>query len=570
MLYSFMYEFARIIASAGWFSAEEIVSDVVIAPDNVKWDFAFPCFKLAKMQGKNPAQISKEIVEKIQNSNSFSEIISVGPYVNAILNTQTFAQDVIEKIEKEKSNFWRGEETGKQFILEWRQPNTHKAIHIWHIRNILVSESNARILKFAGNDVIKCSYPWDIWAHVAKWIWYYTKFYQWEMPKENFSKWVGVLYSEATRKVDENPDVYKPEIADLQKNLEDWDEELNKIWRETRELCLQDMKKIFNELWSGEIDKRYFESEVEKPWIKLVKEMQEKWLAEISQWALAINLEEYNLWRFLLLKSNGASLYSTKDIWLAFRKQSDYPSYYKSLYIVGSEQEHHFAQLFKTLELMWISREKLQHISYGLVDLKEWKMSSRAWNVILYEDFRDQLLEKAESMVADRDIPQEEKNQTARKIAFGAMKFGMLLQDSEKKIIFDQQTALSFEWETGPYLQYTTARMSSILRRNQRDISSSSDLDRNLLDSAEEKALLLKLAWFEEEVQKAANEYKPNYIARWCLDVAQLFNSYYHNHKIIDENNAKQSKARLHLLQSILQVMKNALELLWIESVESM
>ena len=568
MIQKLMNEFAELIAPNLWVSVDEIVSDVVIAPDNVKWDFAFPCFKRAKTLWKNPAQISSEIVSKIQTSDSFSEIISVWPYVNAVLNSENFAKNVIEKIEKEKADFGRGESTWKQFLLEWWQPNTHKAIHIWHIRNILVSESNARILKYAWNDVIKCCYPWDIGAHVAKWIWYYTKFYQWDMPKENFSKWVWTLYSDATKKVDENPDVYKPEIWELQKKLEDGDEELVKIWKETRELCLQDMKKIFAELWSEEIDKRYFESEVEKPWIQLVRKLQAEWKAVISEWALAINLEEYGLWRFLLLKSNWASLYSTKDIWLAFKKQADYPNYSKSLYIVGSEQEHHFAQLFKTLEIMWIERDKLQHISYGLVDLKEWKMSSRAWNVILYEDFRDQLIEKAESMVADRDIPADEKKETARKIAFWAMKFGMLLQDSEKKIIFDQQTALSFEWETWPYLQYTTARMSSILRKNTRDINL--NIDYSLLNTDEEKALLLKLASFEEEVQKAANEYKPNYVARRCLDVAQLFNSYYHNHKIIDESNVELSKARLHLLQSILQVMKNALNLLGIDAVESM
>ena len=568
MIQKLMYEFAQSIAPNLWVNVDEIIWDVVVAPDNVKWDFAFPCFKWAKITGKNPVEISKDIVNKIQISNSFLEIISVGPYVNAILNTEKFAKDVIKKIENNGDDYWRGEFTWKQFILEWWQPNTHKAIHIWHIRNVLVSESNARILKFAGNDVVKCCYPWDIWAHVAKWIWYYVKFYKWEMPKENFSKWVWTLYSDATRKVDENPDVYKVEVWDLQKKLEDGDEELNKIWKETRELCLQDMKKIFAELWSEEIDRWYFESEVEKPWVELVRKLQSEWKAVISEWALAINLEEYNLWWFLLLKSNWASLYSTKDIWLAFRKQSDYPNYYKSLYVVGSEQEHHFAQLFKTLEIMWISRDKLQHISYWLVDLKEGKMSSRAWNVILYEDFRDQLLEKAQSMVSDRDIPVEEKKQTARKIAFWAMKFGMLLQDSEKKIIFDQQTALSFEWETWPYLQYTTARMSSILRKNVWDISWNSDY--GLLNSDEEKLILLKLAWFEEEVQKAANEYKPNYIARWCLDVAQVFNSYYHNYKIIDESNVELSKSRLHLLNSLLQCMKNALNLLWIDTVESM
>lgn len=568
MLNQLMQQFAELLAPALEVSTNEILSDIVIAPDNVKWDFAFPCFKRAKSLWKNPAQISQEIVSKIQISDYFSEIVSVWPYVNAVLNASSFTQNVIERIEKEKADFWRGESTWKQLLLEWRQPNTHKAIHIGHIRNVLVSESNARILKFAGNDVVKCCYPGDIWAHVAKWIWYYTKFYQWEMPKENFSKWVWTLYSDATKKVDEDPDTYKPEIWDLQKRLEDWDPELNKIWIETRELCLADMKKIFAELWSADMDKWYFESEVEKPGIELVRKLQDEWKAVISEWALAINLEEYNLGRFLLLKSNGASLYSTKDIGLAFKKQSDFPNFSKSLYIVGSEQEHHFAQLFKTLEIMWIEHEKLQHISYGLVDLKDGKMSSRAGNVILYEDFRDQLLEKSESMMADRDIPEEEKKETARKIAFWAMKFWMLLQDSEKKIIFDKETALSFEWETWPYLQYTTARMSSILRKNQWNLEWVNSWD--LLNSDEEKSLILKLAGFEEEVQKAAKEYKPNYIARRCLDMAQLFNSYYHNHKIIDDSNEELSKMRLILLQSILQVMKNALNLLGIEAVESM
>ena len=568
MLSKLMHEFAGLIAPALSVSIDEILSEIVIAPDNVKWDFAFPCFKRAKTLWKNPVQISQEIVSNINSSDIFSEVISVWPYVNAILNISNFSKSVIQAIENEKSEFWKWNPTWKQLILEWWQPNTHKAIHIWHIRNVLVSESNARILKFAWNDVVKCCYPWDIGAHVAKWIWYYTKFYQGEMPKENFSKWVWTLYSDATKKVDEDPDTYKPEVWDLQKRLEDWDEELNKIWKETRELCLADMKKIFAELWSEDIDKWYFESEVEKPGVELVRKLQSEWKAVISEWALAINLEEWGLDWFLLLKSNWASLYSTKDIGLAFKKQSDFPHYSKSLYIVGSEQEHHFAQLFKTLEIMWIERNKLQHISYWLVDLKEWKMSSRAGNVILYEDFRDMLLEKAESMMADRDIPTEEKKETARKIAFWAMKFGMLLQDSEKKIIFDKETALSFEWETGPYLQYTTARMSSILRKNQWNLDWTNN--RDLLSSDEEKALILKLAWFEEEVQKAANEYKPNYVARRCLDVAQLFNSYYHNHKIIDENNEELSKMRLILLQSILQVMQNALNLLGIEAVESM
>lgn len=167
----------------------------------------------------------------------------------------------------------------------------------------------------------------------------------------------------------------------------------------------------------------------------------------------------------MILKSNGASLYSTKDIALAYQKKADFPEYDTSLYVVGLEQEYHFQQLFKTLELIGFEHNKLKHISYGLVDLIDGKMSSRAGNVILYEDFRDGLLEKATEMVADRDLEESEKAEIAKQVAFGAMKFGMLLQDSEKGITFDKQKALSFEGETGPYLQYMGARISSILRK---------------------------------------------------------------------------------------------------------
>ena len=568
MIQKLMYEFAELIAPNLWVSVDEILVDVVIAPDNVKWDFAFPCFKRAKTLGKNPVQISSEIVSKIQTTDSFSEVISVWPYVNAVLNNSSFAKNVIEKIEKEKGNFWRGESTWKEILLEGWAPNTHKCVHIWHVRNFLLSEAIWRVLDFAWNKVIKTCYPWDIWAHVAKWLWYYINFSNEKFPEKNITKWVWEIYTLATKKVEEDPDTYKPQVEELQKNLEDGDEKLVSLWKETREVCLQDIKHIFDELWMKNFDKWYYESEVERKWIDIVRGLLEKWVAKISEWAVVMDLEEYWLWVFLLLKSTWASLYSTKDIALAYEKQKDFPGYDKSLYVVWLEQEHHFQQLFKTLELIGFDHSKLKHVSYALVDLKEWKMSSRLWNFVLYEDFRDQLLEKAEWMVADRDIPEDEKKETARKIAFGDMKFGMLLQDSEKRIIFDQQTALSFEGETWPYLQYTTARMSSILRKNQWDFDW--NVNYSLLNTDEEKALLLKLSSFEEDVQKAANEYKPNYIARRCLDVAQLFNSYYHNYKIIDESNVEVSKARLHLLQSILQVMKNALNLLWIDAVESM
>ena len=569
MIVEYKLKFAEKLAAFFSMGVENILPLIQLAPDNVPWDLAFPCFQFSKTLKKAPNQIATEL-ESSLNGNKDNDLFSfqaVGPYLNATLNNWALAKDVIETVTKWGENFWRWEATWKTILLEGWAPNTHKSIHIWHIRNFLLSESISRVLSFAGNKVIKTCYPWDIWAHVAKWLWYYTNFSNEKFPEHNFTKWVWEIYTLATRKIDEDPDTYKPQVEKLQKDLEDWDEKLVALWKETRTLCLEDMKHIFAELWTEHLDKRYYESEVEKPWVRIVHELLEKGIAEKSQWAVVMNLEKYDLGVFLLLKSTWASLYSTKDIALAYKKQQDFPEYDKSLYVVWLEQEHHFQQLFKTLEVIGFDFNKLKHVSYALVDLVDWKMSSRAWNVILYEDFRDDLLAKTKEMVAWRDIPEEQKWEIARDVAFAAMKFGMLLQDSEKGILFDKQQALSFEGETWPYLQYMYARMCSIFKKaGERN----SNVDYSLLTTDAEKGLLLLLASFPELVQKSAEEYKPNIIARFALNLAKQFSSYYHQSKILDENNKELSDARLALLWALQQAFKNALTLLWIATPESM
>ena len=571
MLNTFKIQFAQILSEHLPLEIEDICALIVPAPENVAGDLAFPCFQLAKTMGKAPNLIANELQNKIQDQNLwiFSEVIAVWPYINASFDPQKLAQTVLSQIQEQKSDFGSGAPLDKTILLEGRAPNTHKSIHIWHVRNFLLSESIARILSFSGYKVIKTCYPGDIWAHVAKWIWYYQNFLENKnFPDQNLSKRVGEIYTLATKKVDENPDLYKPQIADLQKSLEDWDQNLVDFWQKTRAMCLEDMQKIFAELGTEHFDKRYFESTVEQPWIKKVHELLENGIAQKSQGAIVMNLEEYGLGVFLLLKSNGASLYSTKDIALAYQKQADFPDYDQSLYVVGLEQEHHFQQLFKTLDLIWFDQSKLHHVSYGLVDLIDGKMSSRAGNVVLYEDFRDQLLSKATEMMDSRELPSDKKQTIAYQVAFGAMKFGMLLQDSEKGITFDRNQALSFEWESGPYLQYMWARISSILKKaSNPDFST---LDYSLLTTKEEKSLILLLASLPDLVQKSAQEYKPNTIARFALALAKQFSSYYHSTKILDHQNPAQTNARLCLLVLIHQTLQNALNLLGIELPESM
>lgn len=569
MLRTYKTHLAQLIAPFFDMQESEIDNLIQLAPENIPWDFAFPCFQFSKTLRKSPNQIAVELQEFLQSKSSedFSSFQALGPYLNASIRSSVLAKQIIEQIVECWTQYWAWESTNKTILLEGWAPNTHKSIHIGHIRNFLLSESISRILAFAGNKVIKTCYPWDIWAHVAKRLWYYTNFSHVEFPKENFTKRVGEMYTAATRKLEEDEVVYKPQIEKLQKDLEDGDEKLVALWKETRELCLQDMQHIFAELWTENLDKWYYESDVEKPGIAIVNDLLEKWIAKKSQGAVVMDLEDYGLWVFLLLKSTGASLYSTKDIALAYQKQKDFPEYDKSLYVVWLEQEHHFQQLFKTLELIGFDHDKLKHVSYGLVDLIDAKMSSRNWNVVLYEDFRDDLLAKAEEMVANRDLPENEKKSIARAVAFAAMKFWMLLQDSEKWILFNKQQALSFEGETGPYLQYMYARMCSIFKKANISIET---VDYSLLKEDGEKSLLMLLASFPELVEKSAEEYKPNIIWRFALNLAKSFSSYYHQAKILDENNKELTWARLSLLKAIQQTLKNALTLLGIDTPESM
>lgn len=564
MLNSYKKTFAELISKTDInLSLSEITQAIEMVPDNIQWDFGFPCFKLAKEFKKAPNQIAQDFTAQIDDE----RVIAVWPYVNFLLNTKDISSDIITEINTDKNKYWKLGSKNKEIILEWRQPNTHKAFHIWHLRNALVSNGVSSCLERAGYDVHRVCYPWDIWAHVAKWIWYYINFYKWETPVYDYLERAWVLYAEATNKLAEDTETYKPQIDELQKKLEDWDIELNKVRQESRTKCLVDMKDIFEEL-DCKIQKRYYESEVEKPGIQKVKQMYADWIAiDGERGSLIMDLEKYKLGIFLLLKSTGASLYSTKDIWLAYLKKSDFPNYTRSLYIVWSEQIHHFNQLFKTLELIWFPHDALHHIAYGLVDLKEWKMSSRDWNVILYTQLRDQLLAEANKMIQDRNLPQDQKEIVARQVAFGAMKFDMLLPDAGKKILFDPNEALSFEWETGPYIQYTHARCSSLLRKAKFNLDIEiSNIDFSELTEDYEKNILIHLAQFSDYISKSAEEYKPNYIARYLLDLAKLFNSYYNN----TDKKLVEDKSSLALVACVKQVLSNWLSILWIETPNEM
>lgn len=544
-----------------------------VPPDQKLGDFAVPCFQFSKLLKKDPTKIADELKLKLKDKiKGISELKVVGPYLNFYVDDTKVTKELLEKVSKEKKKYGIHKKQKRlTYLMDVFQPNTHKAFHIGHIRNAVLGETIRQLIIANGDKAIALSYMGDVGAHVAKWLWYFKKFYKGSIPKVNICKWSGEIYTAAT-KISEGSEEYQKEIQDVHVKLENGDKALVKLWKKTRKLCLDDFWKIQKQL-GIHLDCHMYESEVEKPGKKIVQALLDKGIAVESEGAIGLDLKSQGLGFFLLLKQNGASLYSTKDFGLAELKNKSY-KFDKSLYIVAAEQNFYFQQLFAALKLInHPTADKNIHVSYGLVMLKEGKMSSREGNIVLYEDLRDQMFNKAMEEVCKRHESWDEKRKkaSAHNVAFGAMKFGMLKFDNIKPIIFDIQESLDFEGETGPYVQYAHARICSIIKKaKENKLKPAVKIDFSLLKDESEHKLITLLANFSATIAASAEHYKPSTLCRYLLDLAQAFNEFYHKCIVVDENSLELSKARLLLVDCARIVLENGLDLLGIEAPDEM
>jgi len=518
-------------------------------------DFAYACFSLAKKLKKDPKEIAEGLAKKLKIKN-IKKIEAIDSYVNFYVDWKSFSQLLLETID-DKYASWNEKET---IIMDVFQPNPFKPFHIGHIRNAALGESIRRILEFCGKKTIAVSYMGDVGTHVAKWLWYFNKFYKEEIPKENVSKWAGEVYAEATRKVNEKKE-YEEEVKELNKKLDDRDPEIMKTWKKIRELCLEDFWKIKKEL-DVHLDDSFYESEVEELGRKIVQELVKEGKAKISEGAPVADLEKHGLGTFLLLKSDGTTLYSTKDFGLAELKRKKH-KFDKSVFIVAAEQDLYFKQLFKTMELFKIPGwDKSVHISYGLVVLKKGKMSSRYGTVILYEDLRNEMIKRVSEILKDSDI--ENKEEVIKKVAFSAIKFPMLNIDNKKTIKFDWEQALDFEGKSGPYLQYSYVRAVNILKK-----AELKKYDASLLKEDIEIELIKKIAKFPNIIKQSADQYSPNILTNYLFELSQDFNTFYQSLPVL-KSKEDLKNARLKLVQSVKIVLGTGLKLLGIAILEKM
>lgn len=561
-------------------------SELVSPPDSKLGDLAFGCFKIAKERKKSPADVAKLLAEEISKDKKdhlIASAIAAGPYVNITLKSGETVARIVTDVEAQKAAYGSSDDGKKKsLLLEYAQPNTHKEFHIGHLRNLVLGNALTRILVKNGWQVIPASYHGDVGAHVAKVLWMYLKKVvppserdpadggkSRKSKVEKSGKYLGELYAKATKLLEEKPEL-KDEVSEIQRKLEAGDKELMKLWKETRKWSLSEFKEIFSDLGT-KIERQYFESEVVDDGQKIVDELLKKGIAKKSEGAIVVDLEAEKLGVFLIRKSDGTSLYATKDLALAKLKAKEYPDVARSLILVDNRQSLYFKQLFRTLELIGMNIPH-EFVGYEFVTLKTGAMSSREGNVVTYESFRDEVVKfaRAETIKRHPDWNEGKVEHTAWAIAMAGITYGMLKPDSDKQIVFDPERALAFDGDTGPYIQYAATRLSAILKKAKWDAKKGMKQgDLSLLVEDSEKHLALQIAKLSDVVHRAGLELKPNVIAQWCFAMAHAVTDFYRDVKVLDAPDALKA-SRLRLVASALSALTLGLDLLGIPLPDEM
>jgi arginyl-tRNA synthetase len=531
-------------------------------------------------KGINVRQRAIEIANFVANAlelpPAFEKVESVNGYLNLYYDSSIFARQVVDEILEKGDLFGQGIKTDETIMVEYSQPNTHKAFHVGHLRNMVLGSSVCEILEFSGHHVIRTNYLGDIGLHVIKWLWNYINFHSGETPPpEGKTRWMGELYAEAIKKIDEKPE-FEDQVRALFKKWDDKDPEIVALWKKTREWSLEAFDEVYHTL-GLKFDKVYFESEVEEPGKVIVEKLIEDGLArdERPEGAVIVDLDEIlgtqEEFRVLvILRSDGTSLYPTKDLPLAMMKFSEF-KLTKSIYVIDVRQSLYMKQIFKLLDLMGKKWAKdCFHLAYEIVNLPgNVTIASREGTVVLLEDLISEAEKRALQIVENKNSELEDmtKKVIAQKVAIGAIKYSLLSRDNTKVITFDWESAMDVNGQAAPYIQYAAVRANSILRKVQFSLPKSKNIGYKLSD--EEIELIDQLARFPEEVQRAANDLKPLLIANYSYEISKAFSNFYNKCHVLNADDEIKD-FRLRLVASAKQVITNSLNLLGINVPEVM
>ncbi len=544
-------------------SAQEIADLLAVPPDSSMGDYALPCFRFAKVLRKNPVAIAEELKAKISADDVISEVTAVNGYLNFKVSKVGLAEGVLSRILSEGEKYGSSDlGAGKTICIDYSSVNIAKPFHIGHLSTTVLGGALYRIFKFLGYHTVGINHLGDYGTQFGKLISAYKHWGNRELVEQGGIRALNELYVRFHREAETNP-ALDDEARAYFKRIEEGDAECNELFEWFKKLTLKDVQKIYD-LLDIHFDSYAGESFYSDKMQPVIDELREKGLLVESRGAQIVDLEAYGMPPCIILKSDGSSLYATRDMAAAIYRKKTY-NFDKCLYVVAYQQNLHFRQFFKVLELMGKEWAKdLVHVAYGMVSLEDGAMSTRKGNVVFLEDVIKKCIEKAYRIIDEKNPSLENKAKVAEQVGVGAVIFGALYNNKIKDITFSYDKVLNFEGETSVYVQYTCARAASVLARAA--VPASYEVPQ---PNEEEAELLKALGEFPETVKSAAEKYEPSYVARYCVDVAQKFNKFYFDCKILQAEEGTRG-FRLALTAATLQVLKNALSLLGIGVPEKM
>ena len=560
---------------AGELSVTDIAQAIEVPSDKKMGDYAFPCFRLAKVLRKAPPLIAQDIAAAIADDPMFEKVEQVNAYVNMFISKAAFLEDMLKVSVAAGEEFGRSNVGGgKPVIVEYSSPNIAKPFHIGHLRSTGIGNAIYRIYDAMGYDVIRINHLGDYGTQFGKMIVAYRKWGNEEDVRRSPIKTLLEYYTKFHVEAEKDPDL-EQEARDTFARLEHGEPGELELWKWFREESLKEFTEVYDML-GIEFDSYAGESFYSDKMPRVLEELKEKDLLKVSQGAQVVDLEDKGLGTALITKSDGSTLYITRDIAAAIYRKEHY-DFYKNIYVVASQQDLHFAQWIEIVEMLGYDWARdCVHVPFGMVSLEEGTMSTREGRVVFLKDVLEKAIEKTKEIMLEKNVTTDNVDETAAMVGIGAVLFQELSNNRIKDYVFKWDRVLNFDGETGPYVQYTYARSASVLRKageeavkKAEDLAVSGRLELSYISGESAYDLAKLIQRFPEVVIEAGEKYEPSIVTRHIVSIAQAFNKFYHDEQILTENEDEKT-AKLALVISAGQTIKNGLGMLGIKAPERM
>ena len=556
-------EISKQIESITNIEAETLEKYIEIPSNEENGDYAFPCFKLAKTMRKAPQQIAEEIKEKIKiEENVFSKIEVVGGYINFFINTKTLTAEVLQEIENKKENYGAEEKKNKNIIVEYSSPNIAKEFHIGHLRTTVIGSAFYKVYKFLGYNTIGINHLGDYGTQFGKMIEGYKRWGEEYNLEENPIEELTKLYIRINELCKEDENVLE-ECRNNFKKLEEGDQYCVEIWNRFKELSLKEFYKTYD-LLGVKFDSLNGEAFYQDKTQEVIDILEKNGKLKESQGAKIVDLEDKGMPPCIICKSNGSSIYATRDLAAILYRARTY-DFDKCLYVVAYEQNLHFKQIFEVAKYLDLDKkytDGLIHVAYGMTRVASGRMSTREGNVVKVNDLLNEAIKRVLDIINEKNPEMEDKEENAKRIGIGAVIFNNLCSTLIKDQIFDWNTVLNFNGETGPYIQYIYVRTKSVLEKAGY-IPKYEEINTEKLQDKESIKIIKNLYKFNNILNQMIEKNEPSILARYLIELAQNYSNFYNENKILTEEKEVQD-ARIYLTYAVGNVLKTGASLLGI------